>query len=141
MTDNETVDQHLAAVIDQVISAIQGIKQAVWSASTGERRRALNELKGFLGAQLAALSDAEARINGRAATIMSPTGHPIRNLRSEAGGDFSAFRTLVLAELRAVAADARARADAISGAPEAELLSQVADGLDHRLDMLTAADD
>ena len=140
MADNETVDQHLAAVIDQVISAIQATKQAVWSASTSKRRRALNDLKSFLGEQLAALSDAEKRINGRAATITSPTGHAIRNLRSEAGGDFLAFRALVLAELRAVAADARARAHAISGAPEAELLSHLADGLDHRLDLLTSDD-
>ena len=138
MPENETVDQHLAAMIDQVIAAIQGTKQAVWSASTTERRRALNELKSFLGEQLAALSDAEERINGRAAIIRSPTGHSIRNLRSEAGGDFSAFRTLVLAELRAVAADARVRADAIATAPEAELLLRVADGLDRRLDGLTA---
>ena len=140
MSEIETVDQHLAAMIDQVISAIQGTKQAVWSASTSERRQALNELKSFLGEQLVALSDAEESINGRAATITSPTGRAIRNLRSEAGGDFSAFRTLVLAELRAVAANARARADAMSGAPEAELLLRVADGLDHRLDVLTAGE-
>ena len=138
MADNEIVDQHLAAMIDQVVSAIQSSKQAIWSASTTERRRELNELKGFLGEQLAALSDAEQRIDGRAATITSPTGHAIRNLRSEAGGDFSAFRALVLVDLRAVATDARARADAIAGAPEAELLTHLADGLDQRLDVLAA---
>ena len=140
MADEETVDQHLGAVIHQVISAIQETKQAVWSASTDDRRSALNELKAFLGEQLVTLSDAEERINGRAPTITSPTGHAIRNLRAEAGGDFSAFRALVLAELRAVAADARARADAVSGAPEAELLARLAEGLDHRLDLLTADD-
>ena len=140
MADEETVDEHLAAVIHQVISAIQETKQAVWSASTGERRSALNELKTFLAEQLMTLSDAEVGINGRSPTITSPTGHVIRNLRAEAGGDFSAFRALVLAQLRAVAADARSRADAISGAPEAELLSQLADGLDQRLDVLTADD-
>ena len=140
MTDEETVDQHLAAVIDQVISAIQETKQAVWSASTNDRRRALNELKSFLGEQLATLFEAEERIDGRAATIKSPTGHAIRNLRTEAGGDFSVFRTLVLARLRAVANDARARATAISDAPEAALLTRLAEGLDHRLDVLTADD-
>ena len=140
MTDNETVGQHLAAVIAQVITAIQQTKQAVWSAFTGERRQELNELKSFLGEQLAVLSDAEERINGRAASITSPTGHAIRNLRIEAGGDFSAFRSLVLAELRAVATDLRARAGAITGAPEGELLSHVADGLDQRLDVLTVDD-
>lgn len=59
----------------------------------------------LLGEQLAVLSDAEERINGRAASITSPTGHAIHNLRTKAGGDFSAFRAFVLAELRAVAAD------------------------------------
>lgn len=140
MADKETVDQHLVAVIDRVIAAIQQTKQAVWSASTPERRRALNELKSFLGEQLAALSDAEERIDGRDASITSPTGHAIRNLRSEAGGDFSTFRALVLTELRAVAADVRARAGAISDAPEAELLSHLADGLDQRLNAFTTDD-
>jgi hypothetical protein len=140
MADEETVDQHLAAVIDEVISAIQETKQAVWSASTTDRRHALNELQSFLGDQLMALSDAEERIDGRAGTITSPTGHAIRNLRSEAGGDFAAFRALLLSELRGVAADARARAGAISGTPEAALLSHLADGLDQRLDALTTTE-
>lgn len=138
MADEDTVDHHLGAMIDQVISAIQETKQAVWSASTGERRLALNELKSFLGEQLVALSDAEERIGGRAGTVTSPTGRPIRNLRTEAGGEFSAFRDLVLRELRAVAADARARAEQVVGAPEAALFSDLADGLDRRLDSLTS---
>lgn len=75
MADSETVDQHLAAMIDQVVSAIQSSKQAIWPASTTERRRELNELKSFLGEQLAALSDAEQRIDGRAA-IPAPPAMP-----------------------------------------------------------------
>ncbi len=138
MADEETVDRHLAAVIDQVISAIQGTKQAVWSASTPEKRAALTELKGFLGEQLVVLSEAEERIDGRAPSITSPTGRAIRNLRSEAGNDFSAFKALLLGELRGVAADARARAAEISGASEAELLTALADGLDRRLDPLAS---
>lgn len=138
MADEETVDAHLGAVIDRVISAIQETKQAVWSASTTERRQELNELKAFLAEHLAALADAEEQINGRARTIASPTGHAIRNLRSEAGNQFEAFRALILSELRAVADDARARAEQISGAPEAGLLSTLADGIDHRLDGLGA---
>ncbi|HEX2118772.1 MAG TPA: hypothetical protein VHF91_06285 [Acidimicrobiales bacterium] len=137
MVDEETVDAHLGEVIDKVISAIQETKQAVWSASTTERRQALNELKGFLGEQLAALSYAEERINGRARNIVTPTGHAIRNLRSEAGGEFEAFRSLVLGELRSVAADARRRAQQISGAPEAGLLVTLADGIDHRVHALS----
>jgi hypothetical protein len=138
MADEESVDRHLAAVIDQVISAIQATKQAVWSASTPEKRAALTDLKGFLGEQLVVLSEAEERINGRAPSITSPTGRAIRNLRSEADNDFSAFKALVLNELRGVAADARARAVEISGASEAELLTGLADGLDQRVDSLGA---
>ena len=136
MADEETVDRHLAAVIDEVISAIQETKQGVWSASSPEKRAALTELKGFLGEQLVVLSEAEEQINGRAPSIRSPTGHAIRNLRSEAGNDFSAFKALLLSELRDVAADARARAGEISPASEAELLMRLADGLDERLDPL-----
>ena len=139
MADEEAVDRHLGAVIDEVISAIQETKQAVWSASSIEKRVALNELKSFLGEQLVALADAEMRINGRARDITSPTGHAVRNLWSEAGHDFSTFRALVLKELRSVAADARRRAEEIAGAPEAELLSGLADGLDSRLDALAEA--
>ena len=139
VAEEEAVDRHLGAVIDQVISAIQETKQAVWSASTSEKRVALNELKSFLGEQLVTLADAEMGINGRAREIISPTGHAIRNLWSEAGQDFSAFRALVLKELRSVATDARRRAKEIAGAPEADLLSGLADGLDSRLDALAEA--
>ena len=139
MPDDEAVDRHLGSVIDQVISAIQNTKQAVWSASTTARRAELNELKSFLGEQLVALSDAEERINGRARDITSPTGHAIRNLRSEAGNDFSAFKALLLGELRGVADDARRRAGEIDGAPQGKLLRDLADGIDHRVDIL--ADD
>ncbi len=138
MADEEAVDRHLGAMIDQVISAIQETKQAVWSASTPDKRVALSELKNFLGEQLVALSDAEQRINGRARDVASPTGHAIRNLWSEAGHDFETFRELVLRELGAVATDARRRAEEMAGAPEAELLSGLADGLDRRLESLAA---
>ena len=138
VTDEEAVDRHLGAVIDHVISAIQETKQAVWSASTTQRRSQLNELKSFLGEQLVALSDAEERINGRARDITSPTGRAIRNLRSEAGNDFSAFKALLIGELRGVADDARRRAGEIDGAPEAKLLTGVADGIDRRVDALAA---
>lgn len=138
MADAETVDRHLAAVIDEVISAIQKTKQGVWSASTAEKRAALNELKGFLGEQLVALAEAEERINGRSSSITSPTGHAIRNLRSEAGNDLPTFKALLLEELRDVAVDARARAAEIAPASEAQLLTHLADGLDRRLDPLGA---
>jgi hypothetical protein len=137
--DEDAVDRHLGSVIDQVISAIQETKQAVWSASTTEKRAELNELKSFLGEQLMVLCDAEERINGRARDITCPTGHPIRNLWSEAGNDFTAFKALVLGELRGVAEDARQRAEDIAGAPEADLLTGLADGLERRV--VALADD
>lgn len=139
MPGDDEVDRQLGEMIDEVISAIQYTKQAVWSASSTETRAALNELKTFLAEQLVALSEAEERIQGRARDIMSPTGHAIRNLRSEAGNDFSAFKALVLGELAKVAADAQRRAAEIAGRPEADVLSALAVGLDRRLALLAAS--
>jgi hypothetical protein len=139
VAEQADVDRHLVAVIDRVIAAVQETKQAVWQASTPEIRRRLNELKAFLAEQLGALADAEERLGGRDPSVTSPTGHAIRNLLAESRGDRSVFRGLILGELRAVAADARARAGEVAGAPEADLLVSLAEGIDRRLDELEAA--
>ena len=138
MADQADVDQHLVAVIDTVIAAIQETKQAVWQASTPEKRRQLNEMKAFLAEQMVALADAEERIGGRDPSLTSPTGHAIRNLLAESKGDRTVFKRLIIGELRAVAADAGERAEAIAGAPEAGLLTSLAAGLESRLDELEA---
>ncbi len=138
MAEAADVDRHLVAVIDRVIGAVHETKQAVWQASTPQVRLKLNELKAFLAEQLGALAEAEERLGGRDPSVTSPTGRAIRNLLAESRGDRSVFKGLVLGELRAVATDARARAEAVAGAPQAELLTTRAEGIDRRLDELEA---
>ena len=137
-TDEETIDRHLGIVLNEVITAIQTIKQAVWSASTADVRQALGELRSFLADQAAALAEAEESINGRAESVLNPTAHTLRNLRADAGHDQTVFRALVLDNLRELSADARSRAEEIADAPQATLFVELADGLDHRLNALAA---
>ena len=134
--DEETVDRHLGAVLDEVITAIQETKQAVWSASTAERRRRFEDLRSFLVTQAAVVADAEQRIGGRDPLLTSPTGHRIRNLRAEAGGDNEALVALLLAHLHTLVADVRARAAAIEGTADGGLLTELANGVDHHVRQL-----
>jgi hypothetical protein len=134
--DDQTVDRDLGAVLDEVITAIQETKQAEWPESDHDRRRALDELRTFLIGQAVAISEAEERIGGRDPSLLNPTGHQVRDLRAEAGGDRDAWLVLLFSRLQAVAADARARAAPIEGASEEKLFVALADGLDHRLAQL-----
>jgi hypothetical protein len=138
MIDETTIDRHVGEVIEAVINAIQETKQAVWQASTPERRRELNELKSWLAGQLATLTEAEERINGRSPSITTPSGHNPRNLLAESHNDRETFKALIVQEMRAMSADVRARAGEIAGAPEADLFVALAEGLDHRLDSLVS---
>jgi len=131
--DDRTVDRDLGAVLDQVISAIQETKQAEWPESDHGRRRALDELRTFLIAQAMAISEAEEHLGGRDPSLMNPTAHRVRDLRTEAGGDRDAWMALLLSRLQAVAADARTRAAHIEGAAEATLFIALADGLNRRV--------
>src|SRR2546428_1110697 len=134
--DDKTVDRDLGAVLDEVISAVQETKQAEWPESDHDRRRALDELRTFLIGQAVAISEAEERIGGRDPSLLNPTAHQVRDLRSEAGGDRDAWLALLFSRLHGVAADARSRAGHIEGAAEATLFIALADGLDRRLAQL-----
>ena len=136
--DEQDLDRHLGAVFDEMIIAIQEIKQASWSASNGEQREALDELRTFLVDNVTVVADAEERIGGRDPSLASPTGHRARNLLGEAGGDEAALVRLLRADLEAVATDVRQRADEIAGSEEAKLFAAVADGLDERLARLAS---
>jgi hypothetical protein len=140
MADEETVDRHLGAVLDEVINAIQETKQAVWSASTAHRRRAFDELQAFLVAQAAAVADAEQRIAGRDPRLLLPTGHRVRNLPAEAHGDNDVLVGLLLDDLKALVSDVWARAAEIEGTSEAELLTQLAGGVNDRVARIGAPD-
>ena len=139
-TEDEDIDAHLAMVLDEVITAIQTTKQAVWSASNSDVRHALIELKRFLSEQAVALFDTTVD-DGPADSVVSPAGRKPRNLRADAGQDRAVFRTLVLGELEAVAADVRSRAAALSGSSHGEMLVALADGLEYRLEALVRAVD
>lgn len=120
-------------MLDEVITAIREIKQAVWSVSTPERHCAFDELRTFLVDKAAVVAEAEERIGGRDPSLLSPTGHRIRNLHVEAGGDKRAMVALLFDHLRAVVADVRIRAADIEGAAEVAVFIQLADGVDGRV--------
>ena len=137
MTDDETVDHELVAVLDELITAVQETKQAVW-ASSDEHRVALGDLRTFLIGQAMVFSEAEERIGGDSSSLVSPTGRPLRNLRAEAGGDDGALLELVIGHLAGIVADVRSRAARIGGAAERQLFDTLADGMDDRLRRLSS---
>jgi hypothetical protein len=138
VADDETIDRHLGVVLDEVITSIQALKQVGWSAPSADRR-ALNELRAYLGEQAAVVSNAEESIGGRDPLLVSPTGRQLRNLSAEAGGDSTVMIRKLLEHLYAVAADIRTRASEIVGTEQGVLLTTLAEGLTERLDRL--ADD
>lgn len=133
VTDDETIDRHLGVVLDEVITAIQALKQVEWSASNAGERHALNQLRAYLGEQADAVSEAEEHIGGRDPSILSPTGHPLRNLRAEADGDSTIMLRRLLEHLHVVAADIRTRASEMAATEQGVLLAGLADGLSERL--------
>ncbi len=134
--DEGAVDRALGVALDELIDAIQETKQAVWSAASAEYRQALEDLRQFLISQAVVLSEAEASIGGRSPEIVSPTGHRPRNLGAEAGGDPAVMLELLLADLSAVASDARRRAAAIAGTGEALLFGRLADGIEQHTERI-----
>lgn len=137
MADKQAVDGHLCAVFDEMVTAIQEIKQAVWSSSSGAQRQALEDLRRFVVDSVTVVADAEERIEGRSPSLASPTGHPAPNLLAETRDEATLLRRL-RADLQAIGADIRQRAAAIAGSEESEMLANVADGLDERLARLPA---
>jgi hypothetical protein len=129
MGDQAAADHRLSAILDEVIGAIQDTKQAVWSAPSDARRHELEQLRQYLVAQADLLVQAEDAIDGRDPHLSSPTGHRLRNLRMEAGGDADVMLSLLLDELAAVTADAREGAAPLEPSEYKSLLESTADGL------------
>lgn len=129
MGEQAEVDRRLSVVLDEVISAIQDTKQAEWAAPSDRRRHELEILREYLMTHAAALADAEQEIDGRNPSLTTPTGHRLRNLRAEAGGDADVMLTLLLDELAAVTADAREAAAPLEPSGYKALLEETADGL------------
>lgn len=131
--DEAAVDQALVVALDELIDAVQEIKQAVWVTSDVEQHRTLEALQLFLVEQMSDVAAAEARIDGRSPFLVSPSGRHPANLAARAGGDHSVMLELLHADLEALSADVRRQAEWIAGREEAELLTRLADGLDEHL--------
>ena len=52
MTTEEEVEAHLGAVFDELVELIGETKQAVWTATSSERRKVFDGLKNFVGEQI-----------------------------------------------------------------------------------------
>jgi hypothetical protein len=78
MSTDEEFEAELGAVFDGLINLIGETKQAVWTASSSERRQTFDNLKSFLVEQAAAIDDAERRIGTRPPWVRSPTAHRAR---------------------------------------------------------------
>lgn len=133
MAYEDVVDEHLVAVVNEVLDVLYQAKQASWSASTSPRREDLHELVTFLIEQSARFMVAEERVDGRSDAITAPSSHQHGNLIAESHGDLDAAVDALAQRLRTVIADVRARAAAIPDAPEAPMLVDLADGLEARV--------
>ena len=135
MTTEEEVEAHLGAVFDELVELIGETKQAVWTATSPERRKVFDGLKTFVGEQIVMVDDAERRIGTRAPWITSPTGHRARNIAAEAAGDSQRLVELLVGDLRNVVADIRNRAALLTGEWR-QLLADLADNLERHVDAL-----
>jgi hypothetical protein len=134
--DDAEVDRALGVALDELVTAIQETKQAVWSASDSEQRRALDSLQGFLVQQAAEVANAEASIQGRSPLLVSPSGRRPPNLAEQAHGDQSALLALLVVDLEKLLADVRQLAGEVPGREEMQVLARLADGLEQRLGAL-----
>ena len=132
VVDERVVDEHLGALLNEVLDAVYQAKQAAWAASMSPAQPDLRELVTFLIDQSGLLMIAEERIDGRAPGIASPSSHQRGNIVADGQGDIGTAVAVLVQRLEALAVDARTRAAAISGAPEGAMLTVLADGLEAR---------
>lgn len=132
MSPDESVDDHLRTVFDGLVTAIYVTKQLVWAAPAPPRDQ-LQDLLGFLVEQSHRVDEAEARIDGRAAAMAAPSSHERRNLLGDVGNDVQAALAAYVERVTGLAADIRRRASEIGDGSEAQLLVEIADGLQQRL--------
>jgi hypothetical protein len=135
MTAEDETEAQLGAVFDELVELIGETKQAIWTASSSERRQTFDNLKTFVGEQVVMIDDAERRIGTRAPWVKSPTAHPARNIAAEAAGDPERLVELLLRDLRSAVDDVRSRAATMKGEWQ-QLLVELADNLERHVDAL-----
>jgi hypothetical protein len=128
-------EAQLGAIFDELINSIGETKQAIWSASSTDRRIRLEALKAYLAEQAVLVDEAELRLGGRPPWIVSPTGHHPRNLTAEAAGNPDRLIDVLVAHLETVEEDIRLRNASIKGEWHL-LLGELADGLAARVEAL-----
>jgi hypothetical protein len=135
MSADEEIETQLGAVFDELVELIGETKQAIWTASTPERRQTFDDLKTFVGEQVMMIDDAERRIGTRAPWVQSPTAHNARNIAGEAAGDPQRLVELLVRDLRRAVDDIRRRAASLKGEWQ-QLLVDLADNLERHVDAL-----
>ena len=65
MADDRDVDEHLGAVLNEVLDAVYQSKQAAWSATSSPLQPWLRDLVSFLIEQSGLVMEAEESIGGR----------------------------------------------------------------------------
>jgi hypothetical protein len=132
VTDEHTVDRHLGAIYQELVTSTYLTKQVMWSAPSSLRGR-LRALLGFLIEQSHAMDEAEARINGRAAGLASPSEQPRTTLDGADHNDVQAAFAAYTTRLIALVGHLRERAADLGDAPEATLVREIASGLEARV--------
>ena len=138
MAGEDAVDEHLVAVLNEILDALYQAKQASWSASTSPAREALSELVSFLIDQSRCFMVAEERLGGRSPAVGAPSSHQRGNLIAEAEGDHDKAVSFLAHRLVALVDNARLRAAAIPNATEARMLVDFANELEARVGRLQA---
>jgi hypothetical protein len=140
VTGELPVDRHLRAVFDALVEAIYLTKQGTWAVSTPSRRERLRNLLEFLIEQSHAVDEAETHLDGRATEMRAPSSHDRRNLLGEARNDLEAARVLYIEHLNELAQDIRRRAIDLGAVQGAQLLLDIADGLESRVTQLESSE-
>src|SRR3954453_2849663 len=135
MTSEEEIESQLGAVFDELVELIGETKQAVWTASSPERRRVFDDLKTFVGEQVVMIDDAERRLGTRAPSVTSPTAHQTKNIVAEAAGNPQRVVELLIRDLRRVVEDIRSRAATVEGEWR-RLLTDLAGNIEEHADAL-----
>ncbi|MDT5016973.1 MAG: hypothetical protein QOD39_3133 [Mycobacterium sp.] len=135
MPSEDEVEAQLGMVFDELVELIGETQQAVWTASSPERRKVFNDLKLFIAEQARAIDEAEQRIGTRPPWIKSPSAHHPRNLAGEAAGDSDRLVQLLIQNLRAVIDDVNGRAGTLDGEWRSFLLG-VAEQITQHVDAL-----
>jgi hypothetical protein len=138
--DERGTDRELVAAFDELIEAAHEASQAAWIAPRGPSRDALDALFAYLRTEVATLADAEAAMFGRSPDMVSPSEQTSRNLIADAHDIPDAVIPLLIERVETVVGHLRTRVARIDDVSVANILGDIADGLQTHIDLLASAD-